>query len=313
MTMRRHLVLGALVAAGTLVMAAGAYWHAQAQQQPQPSAANIEVEKLRDNVFVLRGGGGNTTVFVQANGVTVVDTKNPGWGQPLITKIKELTNKPITTIVNTHTHGDHVSGNVDFAQNVDIVTHENTAANMKAMRPVTSIPNPPVNVFAQHGGHGLPKRTFKDTMTLFSGNDRVDLHYFGRGHTNGDAWIVIPSVRVMAAGDIFSGKNLPLLDYNNGGSGAEIGDTLMKAYTATAKSVESIVTGHSTVMTPNDLREYAEFNRDFLNGVRAAKKAGKSVDEIVKGWSMPAKYQGYAAPQPVRLQANIENIYKEAR
>ncbi|OFW00889.1 MAG: hypothetical protein A3I61_03925 [Acidobacteria bacterium RIFCSPLOWO2_02_FULL_68_18] len=302
-----------VVAAGVLVMAAGAYRHAQAQQQPQPSAANIEVEKLKDNLFVLRGGGGNTTVFVQANGVTVVDTKNPGWGQPLITKIKELTSKPVTTIVNTHTHGDHVSGNVDFAQNVDVVTHVNTAENMKAMRPVTSIPTPPVNVFAQHGGHGLPKRTFKDTMTLGSGADRLDLHYFGRGHTNGDAWVVFPSLRVLTAGDIFSGKNLPLLDYNNGGSGAEIGDTLMKAYTTVGKQVDSIVTGHSTVMTPTDLREYAEFNRDFLNGVREAKKAGRSVDEIVKTWKTPAKYKGYADPQPMRLQANVENIYKEVR
>ena len=91
-------------------------------------------------------------------------------------------------------------------------------------------------------------------------------------------WVVFPALRVMSAGDIFSGKNLPLLDYNNGGSGVEIPDTLMKAYTATAKSVDSIVTGHSTVMTPNDLREYAEFNRDFLDAVRAGKKAWQSVE-----------------------------------
>ena len=114
----------------------------------------IEFDKLKDNLFVLRGGGGNTAVFVQANGVTVVDTKNPGWGQPLLNKIKELTNKPVTTIINTHTHGDHVSGNVEFPATIDIVTHENTAASMKEMRPVTSILNPPVNVFAQSGGRG---------------------------------------------------------------------------------------------------------------------------------------------------------------
>jgi len=183
----------------------------------------------------------------------------------------------------------------------------------KKMAPVTSIPTPPVNVFAESKGRGLPKRTFTDRMTLGNGNDRIDLHYFGRGHTNGDAWVVFPALRVMSAGDIFSGKNLPLLDYNNGGSGVEIPDTLMKAYTATAKSVDSIVTGHSTVMTPNDLREYAEFNRDFLDAVRAGKKAGQSVEAIVKNWAIPAKYQGYAAAVPARLQANIENIYKEAR
>ena len=81
----------------------------------------VEVEKLKDNLFVLRGGGGNTAVFVQTNGVTVVDTKNPGWGQPILDKIKELTPKPVTTIINTHTHGDHVSGNVEFPATVDIV------------------------------------------------------------------------------------------------------------------------------------------------------------------------------------------------
>ena len=302
--MKRRLVLGSLIAVGALSLAVTA-------QQPAPMV--IEVDKLKDNLFVLRGGGGNTAVFVQANGVTVVDTKNPGWGQPLLAKIREITNKPVTTIINTHTHGDHVSGNVDFAENVDVVTHVNTAANMKKMAAVTGIPNAPVNVFAQSGGRGLAKRTFTDTLTLGSGNDRVDLHYFGRGHTNGDAWVLFPALRVLHGGDIFSGKNVPLLDYNNGGSGVEIPDTLMKAYTATAKSVDSIITGHSTVMTPADLREYADFNRDFLNAVREGKKAGKSAEEIAKSWTMPAKYKGYGTPQPARLQSNIENIYKEAR
>jgi hypothetical protein len=125
--------------------------------------------------------------------------------------------------------------------------------------------------------------------------------------------VLFPAARVLAAGDIFSGKNLPLLDYNNGGSGVEIPETLMKAYTATSAKVDSIVTGHSTVMTPADLREYAEFNRDFLNAVREAKKAGATVDAIVKNWRVPDRYKGYATPVPERLQANVENIYKESR
>ena len=303
--MKRHLILGILIAAGALTLTVGAM-----QQQPaQPMT--VEVEKLKDNVFVLRGGGGNTTVFVGADGVTLVDTKNPGWGQPILAKVKELTPKPVVRIINTHTHGDHVSGNVAFADNVDIVTHVNTAENMKQMRSVTSIPNPQPNVFKESGGKGLAKRTFKDTMTIGSGADRVDLHYFGRGHTNGDAWVIFPAVRVMSAGDIFSGKNLPLLDYNNGGSGVEIPDALMKAYKASATSVDQIVTGHSTVMTPNDLREYSEFNREFLEAVRAGKKAGKTAEQITKEWTMPAKYQGYQAAQPARLQSNVEMIYKE--
>src|SRR5688572_26606196 len=110
--MKRTSVLGAVIAAGSMSIAVGAY------QQPPGGGAQaprvIEVEKVKDNLFVLRNGGGNTAVFVQTNGVTVVDTKNPGWGQPVLDKIKELTNQPVTMIINTHSHGDHVSGNVEF-------------------------------------------------------------------------------------------------------------------------------------------------------------------------------------------------------
>ena len=89
-----------------------------APQAPKPAASAIKVMKLKDNLFVLNalagGGGGNTSVFITATGVVVVDTKNPGWGQPLLDVIKTLTAKPVTLIINTHTHGDHVSGNVEF-------------------------------------------------------------------------------------------------------------------------------------------------------------------------------------------------------
>lgn len=319
---RRGIVLGALLALGGLTMAV------RASQQPpaggaagQPQAPRVvETEKLNDRLFMLRGGGGNTAVFIGASGVVVVDTKNPGWGRPILDKIKELTDKPVTTIINTHTHGDHVSGNVEFPATVDIVVQENTKTNMEKMAPAAGLappspaqpPQPPRNIFKENDGKGLPKRTFTDRMTLGSGNDQIDLYFFGRGHTNGDAWIVFPALRVMHAGDIFSGKNLPLIDANNGGSGVAIGDTLAKAST-TVKNVDRIITGHSTVMTMGDLAEYAEFNRDFLKAVQEAKKAGQTTDEIIKSWTMPAKYAGYAAPQPVRLKSNVEIIYNEVK
>src|SRR5215510_13749855 len=238
--MTRTCALAILLAAGTLA--------AIVAQQAQPKV--VEVEKLADNLFVLKGGGGNTAVFVGSAGVVVVDTKIPGWGQPIIDKVKELTPKPITTIVNTHTHYDHVSGNVEFPATVDVVVQENTKANMQRMGPVlgreaaTSGPN----IFKEHGGRGLPKRTFKDRMTLGKDADRIDLYYFGRGHTNGDAFVVFPALRVMHAGDIFARKGPPLLDANNGGSGVAIGDTLTKAHD-NIKGVDRIITGHSDVMT----------------------------------------------------------------
>jgi len=308
--MRRSIVLGCLMGVGALSLVLGA-------QQPggggQQAPKIVEVEKLKDNLFVLKGGGGNTSVFVTSTGVVVVDAKNPGWGQPILDKIKELTNKPVTTLINTHTHGDHVSGNVEFPATVDIIVQENTKTNMGKMIPNSTAQDqtvPAQTIFQANNGRGLPKRTFKDKMTLFKGADEVDLFYFGRGHTNGDAWVLFPALRTVHAADIFSGKNIPLLDANNGGSAVLIADTLQKGYD-TFKNVDTIVTGHSTQATMADLKEYIAFNRDFVNDVGAAKKSGKSVDEVAASWKIPAKYAGYAPADPNRLKNNVRLAYAE--
>jgi cyclase len=293
--MKRATVACGLMTVGALSLGVKAF-QPPAQQGPKV----IEVEKVKDNLFMLKGGGGNTAVYVGASGVTVVDAKNPGWGQPILDKIKELTPKPVTLLINTHTHGDHVSGNVDFPATVDIVVQENTKINMEKMP-----------IFKDNAGRGMAKRTFKDKMTLGSGKDRVDLYYFGRGHTNGDAWIVFPELRVVHAGDIFSGKNLPLLDMNNGGSGGEIGTTLTKAH-AGIKNVDSIITGHSTLMKWDDLAEYAQFNKDFLADVQTGMKAGKSADEIAAGWKPAAKYKDYTIAE-ARLKTNVQAIVTEIK
>jgi cyclase len=304
--MNRGIVLGALIGIGTVSLAATTAQQPAGGGEPKM----VEVEKLKDNLFVLKGGGGNTAVFITASGVTVVDTKNPGWGEPILDKIKTLTNKPVTTLINTHSHADHVSGNVAFPATVEVVTHENTKANMEQMRAYSGRQEPPVNVFKQSNGKGLPKRTFKDRMSLGSGNDQIELYYFGPGHTNGDAWVVFPSLRTVHAGDIFSGKNVPFLDANNGGSGVAIGDTLQKAHDG-IKNVDTIITGHSTQMRWADLKEYADFNKDFLNDVRAAKQAGRTVADVASTWKIPAKYTGYAVPQADRLTGNVQVVYDE--
>ena len=304
--MTRGIVLGMLIGVGALS-------HALAGAQQPPAAEGpkiIEVEKLKENLYVLKGGGGNTALFVTANGVVVVDTKLPGWGQPLLNKIKELTGKPVTVVINTHSHHDHTSGNVEFPATVDFVAHENSKPNMQQMRTYTGSLQPPVNVFKDSNGRGLPTRTFKDRMTLGSGNDQIDLYYFGRGHTNGDAWVVFPALRTLHAGDIFARKGLPFLDANTGGSGVAIADSLQKAHD-TIKNVDTIITGHSTQMTWADLREYSAFNREFLNDVRVAKQAGKTVDAVAGAWTMPAKYVGYEAAQASRLKSNVQVVFDE--
>jgi glyoxylase-like metal-dependent hydrolase (beta-lactamase superfamily II) len=275
--MRRALVLGLLVAVGGVAMTAA---------QPDPNAPKVvEVEKVKDNLFVLRGGGGNTAVFVMANGVAVVDAKNPGWGAPILAKIKELTPKPVTLLINTHTHGDHVSGNVEFPASVDVVVQENTKTNMEKMP-----------IFKDNANRGMAKRTFTDRMTIGKGADQIDLYYFGRGHTNGDAWIVFPGHRIVHSGDIFAGKSVPLIDGNNGGSMREMPGTLSKAYDGLSKRVDQIINGHMPAQTTiADLREFAQFNADLVEYGRAGLKAGKTPEQLAAEWKVPEKYTGYSS------------------
>ncbi|HEV8345166.1 MAG TPA: MBL fold metallo-hydrolase [Vicinamibacterales bacterium] len=293
--MKRIIMLGVLLAVGAASSLVARGYQPPAQQGPRV----VEVEKLKDNLFMLKGGGGNTAVYVGANGVTVVDAKNPGWGQPILDKIKELTPKPVTLLVNTHTHGDHVSGNVDFPATVDIVVQENTKANMEKMP-----------IFKDNAGKGLPKRTFKDKMTIGSGRDRLDLYYFGRGHTNGDAWVVFPELRVVHAADLFPGKNVPFMDGTNGGSGTAYPQTLSKAAEG-IKNVDTIITGHSTTLPFGDLREYAAFVKDFVSWTESELKAGKSAEAAAVEYKVPEKYKGYMPG--TRVRGNVELIYSELK
>jgi cyclase len=298
--MKRAVILGLMVAAGAASVAVKAY------QQPQQQGPKVvEVDKLQPNLYVLKGGGGNTAVFITGGGVVVVDAKNPGWGTPILDKIKELTNKPVTTLINTHTHGDHVSGNVEFPATVEVIAQDNTKANMEKM-----------DIFKQNNGRGMAKKTFKDKMTIGKGADQIDLYYFGPGHTNGDAIVVFPALRTAHLGDLFAGKGLPLVDADNGGSVVNYPSTLNKVH-AGIKNVDVIINGHMpTTTTWADLKTFAEFNQDFLTWAEAALKSGKTPEQAAGDWKVPAKYQGYSsqvAPLFGGLPGRLQRLSQEMK
>ena len=293
---------------------------------PPPSAAALRVEKVRDNLYVLRGGGktvslggvelpnaGNTVAFLTAEGVVLVDTKLSGWGQPILDKLKEITDKPVTTIINTHTHFDHVGGNPEFPATVEVIAHQNTARLMREMRPVTGGPPQP-NIFQENDGRGLPNRTFRDRLTLGSGEERIELYYFGRSHTGGDAWVVFPAQRVLHAGDVFAHKAVPPLDANNGGSGIEYPRTIAKALSALT-GIDTVVTGHyPTTLTMADLKTYGDFVREFVQAVRTAKEGGRAIEDFVDGWEMPERFvrEGYVQATHLRpLRGDVEVVWNE--
>lgn len=274
-------------------------------QQPAQRAVVPDLQKVKDNFYIIAASspvdrsmftGGNTGVFITDAGVVVVDTKLAGYGPDILAKIRAVTSKPVTTIINTHTHGDHTGSNDGFPATVDIVAHENTKANMTKM-----------DAFKGDKAQFLPKRTYQDKLTLGNGKDRIDLYYFGAGHTSGDTWVVYPAIRVLQTGDMFAWKDAPLLDRANGGSGVEFPKTIAKAL-ATIKDVDTVIPGHSPVMAPKDLQEYQRFTADLLAAVEAAKKSGKSAADATASLNLSTKYPDYKSD---RVKAAVDAIYAE--
>jgi cyclase len=219
--MRRLAILATLCVAGFLAACVGA-------QQSE----TLTLERLRDNLFVIAGAGGNTAVFVRADGVVLVDTKVANTGPRLMEKVRAVTDKPVTHIVNTHSHYDHIGSNSYFPATVEVVAHQNAAGQMIHRDELADASSK----------HGLADRTFKDTLTLFSGNDAIDLYYFGAAHTNGDAFVVFRALRVMHAGDTFPGMNPVSRD---GGSAQAYPATMSRA--AGLAGIETVIPGHGSV------------------------------------------------------------------
>jgi glyoxylase-like metal-dependent hydrolase (beta-lactamase superfamily II) len=296
---KRVLVLGLVIAIGALSAAVSA------RHAPPQAPHAIDLLKLKDNLYVLTSAipgdrntfsGGNVSVFITDAGVTLVDSKLAGWGQAMLDKIKTVTNKPVTRIINTHTHGDHTGNDDFFGGNVEIVAHENTKANMERM-----------DAFKGDKAQFLPKKTYKDKLTLGSGKDQIDLYYFGPGHTNGDTWVVFPSLRILQTGDMVAWKDAPLCDRNNGGSCLAFPKTLAGAVAA-IKNIDTVVPGHMGMVKMEDVQEYQRYMTDFVAAAQAAMKAGKSVDEATAGLNMSAKYPNY---KNERAKAAVQAIYDE--
>ena len=221
--MKRTLVLGTVLLIGATTAAVVVAEQAAPAQGRGGGGFTFPpmspIVKVAGNVYMVAGEGGNTAVFVTANGVVLVDTKVENNGQAILDEVRKVTDRPITHIVNTHTHFDHTGSNQFFPATVEIVAQENTAANMRKMPVFQEAANK----------HGLPDRSYKDRMTLLNGNDAIDLYYFGAAHTNGDTFVVFRNAKVMHSGDAFARKGEGGVDASNGGSGVAYADTVTKA------------------------------------------------------------------------------------
>lgn len=256
--MKRIAVLAAVMASGVAVTGVMA--------QGLPGITDIE--QVSGNVYKIFGAGGNTVVFVRENDVVLVDTKLPGSGEAIMAEVRKVTDLPVGMIINTHSHPDHTGSNAELGgDGVEVVAQVNTAERMQ--NPGDG-PFPPLKV----------DDSFSTYKQIGEGEDRIELYYFGAGHTDGDAFVVFPEDRTMMAGDIYAWHMSPLIDPGSGGSILALPTTVTGAVYG-IDGVDTVIQGHGGVSTWEEFHSFMNFNRGLVMTAEQTLQMGGTVDDAL--------------------------------
>ena len=260
----------------------------------QPAAPFV-THQLKPNVYWIEGGGGNSTVIVGNSGVIVVDAKtSKAGGQELLDDISKISPKPITTVILTHSDGDHVNGLAAFPAGLKVIAHENNKKEQEAALAKGGQGAPP----ADH----LPTQVVmgnKEAMTI--DGEKLELYHWAPAHTSGDLVVYLPAEKIAIAGDILTENQYPLIHEEKGGTS--------EGWIATAKGLQSLnadtyVAGHNATWTKAELQKRTDEAIALRNQVREMVAQGKSLDEIkaATGQSQQGRFKGY-----------VDVVYDEAR
>ena len=254
--------------AGVLVAVGGA-WVAFTQQQPQP----LEIVPVKGNLHVIYGSGGNVAVLTTPEGVVLVDDKFDRNVPEILARVQQVTDQPVKYVFNTYHHGDHSGGNAQLGKSAQLISQQNARDRMAAADQASA-----------------PSLAFSDQQTLYLGGSEVRALYLGSSHTNGDAVIYFPQLRVIHTGDMFV-RGAPFIDYSSGGSALEWDDTLNEVLQL---EFDTVIPGHGDVATREDLTQWKADFETFRSRVSQLVDQGKSEEEIkasvkvsdLKGWSL---------------------------
>src|ERR1035437_4828037 len=170
-------------------------WIAFTQTQPP----KLTVSKVKDDLYMIEGDGGNVAVYVTSEGVILVDDKYEQDHDGIVAQVKSVTSLPVKYILSTHYHADHSGGNGKFLPTAEIISTANARTNIVNR---TQSNAPP--------GVAAARVTFTEETAVFLGGKEVRARYFGRGHTNGDAIVYFPALRTIHTGDMMAGTT-PLI------------------------------------------------------------------------------------------------------
>lgn len=262
-----------------------------------------KITMLRNDVGIFTEKGGTIAFYISNQGIAVVDAQFPDSSKHLIDELKKLQDKPINYLINTHHHGDHTGGNISFKGIAEhVVGHENCLSNYK-------------RVAAEQ--HSEDKQlfqdiTFKDSWKTKVGKESIRAHYFGAGHTSGDALIHFEHANIVHLGDLMFNKVYPFIDKKAGASFSNWIKVLDKAQSTFDKDT-LFVFGHGSnnqvTGGKEDLKGLQNYISKLLEQVGAAIKQGKSKEEILKITSIDNV--GEWKDEFHLIQANLEAAYAE--
>jgi cyclase len=279
---------------GYLVRALGAglffflAWLAWTQNPGAP--AQLKVNPVRDNLWEIEGDGGNVAVRVTNEGVILVDDKYERDHHAIVAAIKSVTSQPVKYILSTHYHEDHSGGNASFLPGVEILSTRNARMSILGHQQLDASPNI------------LPAPiVFTEESSVFLGGVEARAHYFGRGHTNGDAVVYFPDLKTIHMGDLMADTSdlrmgtSPTVDYRGGGSLLEYPKTIDKVLAA--YDFDTVIPGHGPVTNRQGLVTYRDNVVKLIARAQAFIRQGHSQDELSKFMQKEYRWAPTSLPQ----------------
>jgi cyclase len=278
-------------------------WAAYTQTpQPTPPAAAAKppapfnLVKVTDDLYVIDGGGaGNVAVYITNEGVILVDDKYEQHFNEIMQNVRKVTSQPVKYVINTHYHADHSGGNTHFAPIAAIIS--TSMARQNIINKVQ--PGAPDNMIPA----GI---TFSQEMSVFLGGKEVRAMHFGRGHTNTDAFVYFPALRVLHSGDMVT-SGQPLIDYGGGGSLVEWTKTLDKAMAGV--EFDTLIPGHGPVSPKQMMLTYRNNTEILRNRVATEIRAGKSQQQVAAFLTAEFKW----SPESLQMQRGLPGMMTELK
>jgi len=266
-----------------------------ARPQTAKPAGPMTTTRVAEDLYTITGEGGNVAVYDTPEGVVLVDDMFYRNHDGILAEVARVTGHPLRYVINTHQHDDHAGGDALMLPIAEVIAHENVYANLKNLhRPYyEDTPGTPI---------GLPRVTFSDRLDLHLGGRDIAAHYYGRGHTSGDAVIHFPAARAIHTGDLFlsfAARGMPIyIDSVQGGSLLEWQATLERALQL---DFDIVIPGHGPVATRADLVRFTAAVGAFRDRLQTLVRQGTSKAELLRILEAEYGWRSTGCPPPPRM------------